>query len=232
MRTLPRAHRWIVLSLLFVLALSVVLLPVTAGAQVDDVLKLAQRAYLHGNSRPTRITKGALGELNIAPALTSLGKGSYRAETRYVSHQVLDHGMDAIYRRARSGSFNIVEAKATTNTGRLYRAILGASRAGGETEMDDRWIAGKLDEMVGLARRTLDDDAADAAARASARRTLRMADEIRSLRPRQREKTLVVTRLRPVDRSLGADTIHRNLLDEFDHVIEMRADGVVLRVHK
>lgn len=219
-----------------ILALMVAMLlaaPASAGPlSPADLVRLQSKPWLRATTRLTREEKGQLGEENIEYALKVFGKSSYRAESAYATHQVLDHGIDAIYRQAKSRSFNLIESKATTDTGKLYRGILGAPRVGGETQMDDAWIARKLAEMFDSADRVLKDDAADLAAKARANRAKNLVKEIRSFRPRQREKTLVVTRLRPVDPGLMDDTIHPGLLAEFDHVIEMGVNHRVIRVHK
>jgi len=182
----------------------------------------------------TTARKGALGERNIASALKAFGKGSvYEAEERYLGHEVLDHGIDAIYREVRTKRFNIVESKATSETGRLYKSLMGSARSAGEHEMDDLWIRKKLAELYRMARDIATDPAASREARLSATRTLRMVDEISAMRVRNAERTLIITRLRGVDPGLSAaERLAPDLVGQFDHVIEVARSGRVLAVHR
>ena len=198
------------------------------SAQKDDIVRNALR------SLPTTSEgKGFLGELNVYPALKSLGKDtSYELEERYVSHRVLQHGIDAIYRDVKTKRFNVVEAKATSHTGRLNLGLLPV-RVEGERQMDTAWVRKKLDEAYRAAREVWDDSAAPAAERLSARRTLQLADEIRSLKLRTTERTPVVTRLSGIAPDLSPDaTLSDELLKFFDHVIEVQRSGRVIRVHR
>ncbi len=177
--------------------------------------------------------KGLRGEVNVYPALKSLGKDmGYELEERYVSHRVLQHGIDAIYREVKTKRFNVIEAKATTKTGRLSLGLLDI-RVGGERQMEGKWVRKKLDEAYKASRTILEDSSAPAAKRLSARRTIQMVDDIHALKLRNAERTLVITRLSGVDPVLsGGATLSDELLDFFDHVIEVQRSGRVIRVHR
>lgn len=188
---------------------------------VDDVTRFI--------TSTTRHSRGKRGEDNIAPVLRRIG---YTIEARYPEHKVLDHGIDAIYRDLKTLRFNIVEAKATTEQGKLYLGLLQV-RKSGERQMDDIWIRKKLKEAALDAKNILDNPTVDLTSRAQARHTLQLIDEIARRRYGRYEKTLVVTRLLGVDSKLKpSERIAADILAEFTHVIEVSRNGRVLMVHK
>lgn len=197
-------------------------------AQKDDVVRNALRALPSSSE-----WKGLRGEVNIYPALKALGKDTgYEIEERYVSHRVLQQGIDAIYRDVKTKRFNVIEAKATSHTGRLNLGLLPV-RVEGERQMDTVWVRKKLDEAYRAAREVWDDSAAPAAERLSARRTLQLVDDIHALKLRKTERTMVITRLNGIDQGLSPDaTLSDELLQFFDHVIEVQRSGRVIRVHR
>ena len=91
----------------------------------------------------------------------------------------------------------------------------------------------KLDEAHRAALKIADDSSPPAASWLSARRTLRMIDEVNSHQFRNVERTLVVTRINRIDPSLPADsTISEGLLQHFTDVIEVSRSGRVIWVHR
>lgn len=188
---------------------------------VDDVARFL--------TSTTRRTRGQRGEINVVSPLRKLG---YEIEERYPKHRVLDQGIDAIYRDLKTMRFNIVEAKATSEQGKLYRSLLPV-RKGGEHQMDDVWIRKKLKEAAVQAREIFDDPTIDLTTRNKSRHTLELIDEIAKRRYGQSEKTLVITRLLGVDPDLHpSERIASDVLAEFTHVIEVARNGRVLWVHK
>lgn len=180
----------------------------------------------------TREAKGQIGENNVPRALKAIKTSSYILERRYANHRVLQRGIDALYRDLRTKRFNVVEAKATSKTGKLYIDLM-PRRVGGERQMDQVWIRKKLDDANAQARKILSDVDAPKAERLSAHRTMQMIKDLNSVSGRRQERTLVITRLKGVESGLDINqSISSDLLGMFDHVIQVSRDGKVLRVHK
>lgn len=224
-----KAHRtrcllWTLLCLFLLAGLSSLRLPGAAhaeGPRPGGVIKA-------GRTRLTRGQMGELGEHNMQRYFSR--NAALELQQAAVHHSVYQHGIDAIYRDMKANSYHIVEAKATSDTGRIGIGIL-ARRSGGERQMDDRWIRTKLDEALAQAARVLNDDAATAAQKKSARALEQMVLTIQRRRTAVSHRTLVITRYKGVDSSLGNQTVSDSLFDVVDQVIELDATGRVICVY-
>lgn len=225
-----------------ILAIGLILMTLLMTAQ-PVLLVQAQRASSRMISKTMTSTarglsnhaKGEIGEHNIRSALRTLPR-KYLLDERYIRRGVLDKGIDAIYRSVKGTRFNIVEAKATSSTGRLGLGIL-PTRVGGERQMDSVWIRKKLSEAEQSAARTLADNATTTQQRRMAENTLQMITSINQRKIARHEKTLVVTRLQGVDRKYLNpsrrifDSINPSLRGKLDNVIEVNRNGRVLAVY-
>lgn len=199
-----------------------------AAAQVDDLARFGRRALNKADTTTPRL-KGDLGEANTRRLLSALP--DFEVEARYIHGDVLDKGIDHIYRRLRHQRFNFIESKSTSSTGRLSLSLLPQRSSG--RQMSDGWIRANLDQLNRQADAILADPAATHAARLSAHRARQMIAEIKARRLSRFDRTLVITRLNGIDEALlrNGDTITQGVLDEVPNVIELSRSGRVLRVH-
>lgn len=226
-----RSRPALLLALLLLLLTLLAAWPVTApraAAQVDDLARWGRRA-LNKADTTTRRAKGEFGEANTRRLLGNLP--DFELEARYIHGDVLDKGIDHIYRRLKNQRFNVIESKTTTSTGRLSLSMLPQRNSG--RQMSESWIRSSLDQLSRQADDILADPAATHAARLSAHRTRQMIAEIKARRLSRFDRTLVITRFNGIDEALlrNGDTISQGLLDEVPNIIELSRSGRVLRVY-
>ncbi len=231
-------RRLIAVALLFVMVLTTVL-PASAMPSAGDKGPLWRAVVRYmPSSRLSRQAKGELGEINIDPAMNKLAKElgeQLEAEEWFVEKGTLEHGIDSLYRNVSRSRFNVVEAKSTRHKGVAYAGLLGESAAG--EQMSNRWIKQSLRDLYDRADNLARDAGVSRERRAAAEGLTRTIREIEDLHYKKIDKTLVITRLDGCDPSLldvrkGVfNSVHPNLLQKFDNVIETDRAGRVMHVY-
>lgn len=206
-------------------------LHIEAQAQfADDFWRFISKIAPSTSRRLSREAKGEIGEENIENSLRLLGRNMdevFEVERIYLKKGALDHGFDGLYYGIKRQRFNVIEAKATTNTKMLYEGILGNTSVG--REMDTKWMRHSLQNAEDQAWRIINDETADAAQKQAARQILGTIEEVRIRTFRRTDRTLVVTRLLGVDETPGVGrSIHTNLAKYFDNIIEVDRNGRVI----
>lgn len=229
--------------LLLVLLLNVFSVDLTRQPQVY----LYQDAYAQHVSNPSRVVaksatsilrkltrqqKGEIGEENIERALKALGRNMdelFEAERIYMKKGVLNHGLDGLFQGIRRNRYNIIEAKATSSTGKLYEGILNNTKTG--RQMETAWIRSSLDNARKNATNILENSTSSAAQRKAAQRYLKTIAEVdKSLTLGKTNRTLVLTRLMGTDTPVGVDrTVSPSLARYFSNIIEVDRHGRVLK---
>lgn len=203
-----------------------------AEAQIaDDIWRIISKALPSTSRRLSRQAKGEIGEENMEVVVRTLARDAdelVRLDS-FLRKEVLDHGIDGLYRGASRRRLLAAEAKAVTEKGILYEGILGNPSYG--RQMSEKWIKHSLGESAEKAKRILAEQGADAGQRRAAKQFLETLDEVGKRKLSRTDNVLVVTRLSGMDVTPGVGrSIHANLARHFDNIYEVDRRGRVLAV--
>lgn len=235
-----RARRQSGLALLLAVLLFGMFLPqATAAPQAqaqNAVLRTANQLATSGK----RNFSSNLGESGIdgaiRRALPHYADDLLEVNLKVIHRSVNSQGIDSLYRFTKIARLNVVEAKGTHNSGKIYRGILHVNK-GGVVQMEPVWIRRNLDKLAKQADEILADPASTARHRTIAL-NIRSAIATAKGRPSARlDKTLVITRVNTVDPALlnpsrGIfNSVHESLRAQFDYIIERDKNLRVLAVY-